>query len=87
MARPTRRPKRRQPPPKPVLEFLQSEVHALRDLLAALQRESAGHVRRCGEMQHEIDALKRLVAELSDASVSRLAAPPSRDRSVSKRPS
>jgi DNA polymerase/3'-5' exonuclease PolX len=46
----------------PVAEFLQAEIESLRDAVARLDRESAGHTRRCAEMQAEIDLLKRTLA-------------------------
>jgi len=45
----------------PTTEFLQAEVERLRDAISALQVESAGHVRRFGELQLELDALKKAV--------------------------
>ena len=54
------RPSRRvTPPDDPATEFLQAEVERLRETVAALQVESAGHIRRFGELQLEIDALKK----------------------------
>jgi hypothetical protein len=47
----------------PAIEFLQNEV-ALRHRLDALTRESAGDVRRLGEVQADIDLLKRTVANI-----------------------
>jgi len=48
-----------------VVEFVQDEVSQLRDELEALKRESAGHIRRCAEMQREIDELKRIIGSSS----------------------
>jgi len=46
-------------PDDPAMEFLQAEVERLSDAVAALQVQSAGHIRRFGELQLEIDALKK----------------------------
>jgi hypothetical protein len=53
------------------MEVLRVELRTLRDQIAAVERESAANVRRCAEMQYEIDALKKVVADLSGTSVSR----------------
>jgi hypothetical protein len=49
-------------PDDPATEFLQTEVERLREAVAALQLESAGHIRRFGELQLEIDALKKALS-------------------------
>jgi hypothetical protein len=46
-------------PADPTTEFLQAEVERLRGAVAALQLESTGHIRRFGELQLELDALKK----------------------------
>jgi hypothetical protein len=49
-------------PDDPSMEFLQTEVERLEQAVAALQVESAGHIRRFGELQLEIDALKKALS-------------------------
>jgi hypothetical protein len=46
------------------VEFLQEDLLRMRERMDALARESAGHVRRCAEMQAEIDLLKTAMAAL-----------------------
>ena len=45
----------------PAVEFVQIEIERVRDHVAKLERESAAHVRRCAEMQAEIDVLKAAI--------------------------
>ena len=47
----------------PVRQIMQAEIDQLRAIVAQVQHESAVHLRRCGEMQMEIDMLKKRVTE------------------------
>ena len=59
----TKRPARRhQQAASPAVEFVQLEMERIRDLVGRLERESAAHTRRCGEMQAEIESLKAALA-------------------------
>ena len=40
-----------------------AEIDQLRAIVAQVQHESAVHLRRCGEMQMEIDMLKKRITE------------------------
>jgi hypothetical protein len=53
-------------------ELLQAEVRRLTDLVSALQAESAAHIRRFGELQLELDRLKRATYEPVNADTLRL---------------
>jgi len=47
----------------PVRLNVQAEIDQLRAIVALVQHESAGHLRRCAEMQVEIDMLKKRITE------------------------
>ena len=49
----------------PAVEFVQIEIERVRDHVARLERESAAHIRRCAEMQAEIDVLKAAITTSS----------------------
>jgi len=42
-------------------EFLQLQIEQLRDQVDSLKREDAWHIKRCAELQVEVDALKKLL--------------------------
>jgi chromosome segregation ATPase len=44
------------------IQLVQMEIELVRDDIAKLERESAAHMRRCAEMQAEIDVLKATLA-------------------------
>jgi hypothetical protein len=42
-------------------EFLQLQIEQLRDQIDGLRRDDLWHVKRCAELQVEIDALKKVL--------------------------
>jgi hypothetical protein len=53
------------------LKLLLAEIRELREMIGTLQVESLTHLRRIGELHHEVDLLKRAMGQTLFESASR----------------
>jgi len=54
---------RRYPVTARMYETMRRDIERLTEICEKLARESAANTRRCGELQRDIDALKKLLAQ------------------------